>query len=481
MIGGAAVLGCALAVSPPSSSAALLSPPPGRGLGSLPALAQGVVSAALRHDARADQWLALQATDPLPSDAFVQRGELSDSRGMSGEEFGEAVAISGRTIVVGTVHYLTAATDSEQGVAYVFTEPASGWAHATQTAVLRAATGQAEEAFGRSVSISGDTIIVGAPFRKVGKHMGQGAAYMFKRPASGWRNATPTATLTAAKGAASEFFGEAVALSGNTVLVGAPGRTVGRNAAQGAVDVFAMPHLTSAGPPAQKAQLTASDGQANDALGISVAIEGRTAVAGADLHSVRHSAQQGAACVFREPVSGWKSATQAAQLTDQPGGPRELFARSVAISHGAIVAGAPGSAGGHAEQGAAYVFVEPTSGWAGSLTQTARLTASDAGKDDVLGGALAIAGRVIVAGAPGHTTGKNVEQGAAYVFVEPTSGWADATETYELTGSNGAAGDRFGRAVAVAASGEAIIVGAPDREVVGELGQGAVYAFERAP
>ena len=72
-------------------------------------------------------------------------------------------------MVVGTVNYVAASTDVEQGAVYVFTAPASGWAHAKQVAVLKAPRGQSEEEFGRSVAISGNTIVVGAPFREVGK------------------------------------------------------------------------------------------------------------------------------------------------------------------------------------------------------------------------------------------------------------------------------------------------------------------------
>jgi len=127
------------------------------------------------------------AVYPLRIDPFIQQGEVTASHGLSGEEFGESVTISGRTIVVGTPNYVVASANREQGAAYVFTMPASGWANATQTARLTAAKGQSEELFGACVSATGNTIVVGAPFREVGKHTGQGAAYVFVKPASGWR------------------------------------------------------------------------------------------------------------------------------------------------------------------------------------------------------------------------------------------------------------------------------------------------------
>jgi hypothetical protein len=463
LIGTAAAIGCALAVSSPTVSAASSTPSPSRLVG-VPMQARGVVSAALRLDRRA-----------LSIDSLVQQSELSDTHGINGEEFGEAVAISGHTLVVGTIHYATVSSNLETGVAYVFTAPASGWAHARQSAILKAPGARPEEAFGRSVAISGNTIVVGAPFREVGGHPGQGVGYVFEKPASGWRSTARAVELTGARGRADEAFGESVAVSGNAIFVGAPGREVSGHAAQGAVDVFALPHPRSAGAPAQQAQLIAADGAANDALGISVAVSGHTLVAGADLHRVGSSPGQGAAYVFVKRSSRWRSATDAAELTDLGGQPHELFGRCVAVAPDAIVVGAPDHSGANPEQGAAYVFAKPSTGWAGSLTQTARLTASDAGAGDVFGGSLSISGDVIVVGAPGHGTGRSAEQGAAYAFAKPASGWSDATETYELAVASATTGDRFGRAVAV--SGATLVVGAPNHETAGHLAQGVVYVF----
>jgi hypothetical protein len=300
-------------------------------------------------------------------------------------------------------------------------------------------------------------------------------AYVFVKPTSGWRSASPTAELTAAGGAADEFVGESVAISGGSVLVGAPGRKVGKHAAQGAVDVFAAPRSQRAGTQRQLAELTAPDGRANEALGISVAISGRTVVAGADLRRVGETGEQGVAYVFAKHAAGWRDVRATAQLTDGLPEARELFGRTVAISQNTIVVGAPDRGGANAEQGAVYVFVKPASGWAGSLTQTAELTASDPGKDDELGGALAISRGLVVAGAPGHASGRNAEQGAAYAFVKPASGWRTASQTSELTATGGAAGDKLGLSVAL--SGDTILLGAPSRTVNEVLEQGAVYAF----
>ena len=96
------------------------------------------------------------------------------------------------------------AATADQGAAYVFTEPGSGWANMTQTAKLTASDGAADDRFGDSVSISGNTVVVGAPNATVGGNSGQGAAYVFTEPGSGWANMTQTAKLTASDGAADD-------------------------------------------------------------------------------------------------------------------------------------------------------------------------------------------------------------------------------------------------------------------------------------
>jgi hypothetical protein len=112
----------------------------------------------------------------------------------------------------------------------------------TQTAKLTASDGAASDSFGIAVAISGDTVVVGAYLAKVGTHNFQGAAYLFGKPVGGWGSVpnpqTETGKLTALDGAAGDFFGAAVAISGPTVVVGAYNATVSGNLNQGAAYVF---------------------------------------------------------------------------------------------------------------------------------------------------------------------------------------------------------------------------------------------------
>jgi Nidogen-like/FG-GAP repeat/Thrombospondin type 3 repeat len=284
------------------------------------------------------------------------------------------------------------------------------------------------------------------------------------------------AKLTASDGAASDSLGGSVAVSGDTIVAGAQNAAIGGNGGQGAAYVFVKP-VAGWASGTETAKLTASDGAANNHLGQSVAISGDTVVAGAPLAAVGPNPVPGAAYVFVKPAAGWASGTETAKLTASDAGTVNSgqLGFSVAISGDAVVAGAPNAAvGGHLQQGAAYVFVKPAAGWA-SGTETAKLTASDGAATDLLGGSVAVSGDTVVASDPFNIVGINSQQGAVYVFVKPVAGWADMTQTAKLTASDGAANDELGLSVAV--SGNTVVAAAPGAAVGGNAGQGAAYVF----
>jgi hypothetical protein len=176
-------------------------------------------------------------------------------------------------------------------------------------------------------------------------------------------------------------------------------------------------------PFVQQAELTASDGAGEDGLGFSVAVSGNTIVAGAPSHEVGANEKQGAVYVFRMPASGWANATQSAKLTASDGTEADELGYSVAASGSTIVAGARfHRVGVNTRQGAAYVYTMPAAGWA-NATETAELAASDGAEGDQLGYSVAASGSTIVAGAPLHI-GANGEQGVAYVSTNPPSALA---------------------------------------------------------
>ena len=332
----------------------------------------------------------------------------------------------------------------------MFVKPAGGWANATETAKLTSSEAAENDFFGASVAISGDTIVVGA----YGQSGYVGAAYVFAKPVGGWVDGTETAKLTASDGATNDSLGTSVGISGDTVVAGA----FGTDSSAGSVYVFAKPGGGWANIT-QTAKLTASDGAANDSLGVTVALSGDTVVAGAPLDE----SNRGSAYVFVKPVGGWINATQTAKLTASDGTAPDLLGFAVGVSGDTVVAGAYGD---DSFRGSAYVFLKPGGGWV-DATQTAKLTASDGAGGDQFGVSIGISGDTIVAGASGDDSGT----GAAYFFVKPGGGWATGTETGKLTGSDVVAGEAFGSSLGI--SGGVIAVGAPYQNNL----TGAAYVF----
>jgi trimeric autotransporter adhesin len=349
-------------------------------------------------------------------------GELGDWLGFSVAMSGDTVVAGAPNA---TAHGVpTAGAPFDQGAAYVFVKPAGGWASETEAAKLTASDGAIGDLFGTSVAVSGNTVVVGAPAAIRSEYLGaQGAAYVFVEPVGGWASETEAAKLTVPQSSLvfGAFLGTSVAVSGNTVVAGAPNARVNDNPLQGAAYVFVEP-ASGWTSETETAELTASDGALEDNLGSSVAVSGSTVVAGAPNATVGGNTEQGAVYVFAEPPSGWASETQAAKLTAPDGDAYDELGTSVAVSANTVVAG-PHSAtvNGNPGQGAAYVFVEPAGGWA-SETQAAKLTASDGAAADQLGFSVAVSGNTVVAGAPHAALNGSIEQGAAYVFVaqDPT-------------------------------------------------------------
>ncbi len=161
---------------------------------------------------------------------------------------------------------------------------------------------------------------------------------------------------------------------------------------------------------------------------------------------------------------------QQAKLTASDGAAGDIFAQSVAIDGNTIVIGAPEHKNGSAlRQGIVYVFENISNHW----TQTAKLTAHDGQYGDRLGKAVAIDGDVIVAGAPGYGG-----QGAAYIFVKPSAGWTNMTDTAKLTHFIGRIGDWFGNSVDI--ENDTVVVGAMNHDVSGKNEQGVACIFVKS-
>jgi hypothetical protein len=457
-------------------------PPGSEGLDRLPPSARAAIYAMIARDVPSEEGAArttamLQSSNPPASrpaatiGAWSRQSKLTASDGRKNNELGYSVAISGDTIVVGAP-YATVDSKYAQGAAYVFVKPANGWGDMTETAKLTASDSAEQAFFGCSVSISGDTIVVGADGVNVGAGQYQGAAYVFVKPAAGWRNMKETAKLTASDGTTYAYFGSSVSIGGDTVVVGADGAIVGSNKFQGAVYVFEKPTAGWKNTSAFNARLTASDGTRNSQLGYSTGISESTIIAGARSAVVGANSKQGAVYVFVRPANGWTNGSEAAKLTASDGASGDQLAYSVSIDGDVIAAGAPGS---NSERGAIYLFIMPANGWV-NMTQTSKLTASDGVSEGHLGHSVAIHGDAVVAGAFTPTVGGHDDDGAAYVFTKPLEGWSKAAPGTKLTGGN--AGSHEGMGSSVATNGDSIVVGAMNATIGKNPYEGAVHVFK---
>jgi uncharacterized repeat protein (TIGR02543 family) len=341
----------------------------------------------------------------------------------------------------------------------------------TQQAYLKASNTRASRFFGRQVSVSGDTAVVGSPLED-SSAPDSGAAYVFVRNGTTW---TQQAHLKASNAEASDKFGYSVAISGNAIVIGAKEEdsgTVGVNGDQsnntapdsGAAYVFVRNGTTWA----QQAYLKASNTGISERFGRSVAVSGDTVVVGADYEnssatgvngdqSDNSSGAAGAAYVFVRNGATW---VQQSYLKASNTGADDQFGSSVAVSGETVVIGASaeessaiGVDGDQADNsasssGAAYVFVRSGTTW----TQQAYLKASNTGADDWFGHSVSVDGDTVVVGAraeDSNATGVDGDQsdnsvfdsGSAYVFtglrifslsVSGDHGTVDGEGEYEL-------------------------------------------------
>ncbi|NDD53332.1 hypothetical protein EBZ39_05580 [bacterium] len=434
-----------------------------------------------------------------------------------------AISISGNTVVVGAAYEdsnqttitngTTASADNSKsgsGAAYVFKRTGTAWA---QEAYLKAPNADASDYFSYSFSISGDTIIVGAPFEDSSQttitngttastdnnKADSGAAYVFKRTGTAW---TQEAYLKAPNADASDNFGNnPISISGDTIVIGVIGEdsnqttiTAGTTASadnskvnSGAAYVFKRMGTTWA----QEAYLKAPNADASDLFGSSISISADTVVVGASKESSNQTtitngttasadnskSNSGAAYVFKRTGSTW---AQEAYLKAPNADASDSFGNTSSISGDTIVVGAFGDSSNQtaitngttasadnsaAFSGAAYVFKRTGTTWA----QEAYLKAPNGDSSDIFGFPVSISGDTIVVGAYGEDSNQTTitngatassdnsksSSGAVYVFKRLGSLWVQ--EAY-LKAPNADASDYFGYSVAI--SGDTITVGA---------------------
>ena len=462
--------------------------------------------------------------DPIAQQAYLKPAAVGTTQEI--DRFGSSVAISGDTVVVGASGESSSTTGVNStpnesvlasGAAYVFVRSAGVWAQQAYLKPAAVGTTQSDDNFGTSVAISGDTVVVGAPREDssttginstpnesvdgFGNPANSGAAYIFVRSASVWTQQAYLKPAAVGTTQAGDNFGYSVAVSGDTVVVGAVNEdssTTGVNSTpnesaptSGAACVF----VRNAGVWTQQAYLkpvAVGTTQTIDEFGYSVAVSGDTVVVGAinedssttGVNSTPNesASSAGAAYIFVRSAGVWAqqaylkpSAVGTSQAGDQ-------FGYSVAVSGVTVVVGAfaedssttgvnstPNESA--SDSGAAYVFVRSGGVW----TQQAYLKPAAVGTtqaSDYFGSSVAVSGDTVVVGANGEdssTIGVNStpnesasDSGAACVFARSAGVWTQQAYLKPAVIGTSQTSDRFGWSVAV--SGGTVVVGAVNED-----------------
>lgn len=339
--------------------------------------------------------------------------------GATDDEFSSSVSLDGDTAIIGAPFDDDNGIDS--GSVYVFTRTGSTW---TQQAKLLASDGAADDRFGWSVSLDDNTVLIGAIWDD-DNGGNSGSAYVYTRTGSTW---TQQEKLLASDGSEHDSFANSVSLNSDTALIGTY-LDDDNGDASGSVYVFKRIGTTWT----QQAKLLASDNAQGDLFGKSVSIYGETALIGA-VQDDDNGAESGSAYVFTCAGTSW---TQQAKLLASDGTPGDAFGYSVSLYGETALIGANYKTSG---TGATYVFTRTGNTW----TQQAKLIASDGDSGDNFGKSVSYFADTALIGALNHDDGNN--SGSAYMFTRTGTTW---TEQQKLLAADGTAGDWFGWSVSL--------------------------------
>lgn len=299
---------------------------------------------------------------------------------------------------------------------------------------LSSSNAAAYDWFGSAVATSGDTALVGDPIKTVKGHIGAGVVYVFTRSGGAW---IQRAELTAPKPVAGGHFGQSLAICGTTALVG-------QTSGVGSAYVF-----TGSGSSwTRQAELVASVGTANDWFGYSVALSGDTALVGAPNADVAY--------VFARSGAAW---SQQAKLAGADATTNDSFGWSVALEGDTALIGAPHDTWGY-ESGTAYIFERSGGTWNQQQMLEPTITDQTLDEDQFCGTSVALSadGCTALLGAPQASVAGQTETGMAYVFTSPDPVFeGNWTQQAELSDADETGACMFGGSVAL--QGDTAVVG----------------------
>ena len=344
---------------------------------------------------------------------------ITPSDGADGHGLGTSLAFDGNTLIAGAT--TANGNTNETGAAYIFERNHGGTNNWGEVAKLVAPDGQSRDRFGWAVALDGDTAVVGARWHDNGG-FDRGSAYIFERNHGGANNWGFVKEIAASNPAHSDVFGVSVAINGDTIFVGASGKDL-NGSETGLVYVFERDE-GGANNWGEVMQMAQDSPLLNDNFGASLATEDDLLIVGAPEPSTSRS---GAAYIFERDQGGINNWGQVDKITPSDGHANGRFsssALSLAIHNGIIVVGAHHTDGLVNHSGTAYVY-EPDPNTPNQWLESAKLVASDGISDDEFGLTVSVYEETIAAGAYLHDElcnfSSNCNSGAAYIFgaVEP--------------------------------------------------------------
>lgn len=386
------------------------------------------------------------------------QSNLTETPPTAGREFGAAVLIQDDVSLVGIPN--GTGNTSNSGIVSVYRGVAGAWG---QVAALKANDGSPGAAFGATLAIDGDTILIGAPSAS-----GAGAVYVFERTAPGAFSWAQQAKITPPDLAANDDFGASVAISGDTAVIGAP-RDDDGGPRTGSAYVY-----TRAGTVwSQEAKLSAAAPLSEDLFGRAVAVEGDRALVGAP-HIDFPNSFTGFVTSFTRSGTSW-SEEQVLTPTGALAG--DGFGSAIALQGVHAIVGAPFNDDKGLQAGAAFVFELD-----GSWSQIGKFVDSAGSAGDQAGTSVAIESELIFMGAPLFDSALCPDSGAVHVgrITEVSTVLPELSiGPPEILCAPGFSTGRFG--ISIGTSPSLLIVGHPggsptvSDEVEEDAGQALVY------
>lgn len=373
--------------------------------------------------------------------------------GGADDQFGYSMAVSGDTLVVGA---------PVRSAVYIYVWNGTQWA---QQAKL---TTPGDIRFGASLAIQGDNLLVGAAWETI-TQPAQGSVYYFTRSGGVW---TQQQRIIPAFVGAGHRFGTSIAMDGNTIIVGVPDTNNFGGVPYGSVDIFVRTGNTWVQQGDAMVSFGGLSNECEREFGRSVTIKGDTVAiscprAGTSPPNPDPNHNHGAVYIYKRDGTG----SWFAQLILRPADNKynDYFGSGIAFAQdGSLIVGAKGAGPVGARTGAVYTFSGSDTNW----VQAQKIFPSDMVVNGEFGNNLTVNGEQMMVSTVAGNTEPIFGRGFAYTFQRSGGAWTEAAKLFD---PDAVPDDQFG--ISLAISGDRFFAGAANARVNSNNHQGQVYAF----